>query len=435
MKTSSNGEVEWRKSFTKVDDPNHVTPTIYVYSKPYIIVETADQGYVVAGCGTDNFWMFKVDSQGNVVWSKIYIRSEEDPKGSSLNSMIQTFDGGYALAGSTETSEGGRDFWLVKIDSNGKAQWNQTYNSGFYKDSLGYEYPREDEAKSLVQTRDGGYALAGSASLYRASTSSVVYASWVVKTDSQGKQLWNKGYDSPNDPAREYGILQTADGGYAIAGTQNEDFYLMKIDLTSQLQWSKKYGDKGSDIMCALVQLNDGGFAMAGTWTKINTTVTVSAMGLLRLDSSGQMVWTKTYTAKENATDISRDSANAMIRTKDGSYVITGSTVFGNEYHQDVFFVKTESLEQPPQPTATPTVSSSVAPTVAPSGVPADSPSTSADSSATPFSSPMQTSTASGSSPSPSPSIPEIPLWLTISVIFAATALFLSLRGKKWCQI
>ena len=81
--------------------------------------------------------------------------------------MIQTNDGGFALAGSTETSEGGKDFWLVKTDSKGNAQWNQTYNSGTYKDSLGNEYPREDEAKSIIQTRDGGYALAGSASLYQ----------------------------------------------------------------------------------------------------------------------------------------------------------------------------------------------------------------------------------------------------------------------------
>ena len=130
----------------------------------------------------------------------------------------------------------------------------------------------------------------------------------MVKTDAQGKHLWNKGYDSPNDP-REFSIIQTSDGGYAIAGTQNEDFYLMKIDSTSQLQWSKTYGDKGTDTPCGLVQLNDGGYAMAGTWTKINTTATVSTMGLLRLDSSGQTSWIKTYTAKENATTISYDLA------------------------------------------------------------------------------------------------------------------------------
>jgi hypothetical protein len=436
IKTSSSGELEWRQSFTKIDDPNRETPSIYIDSVRYIIVQAGDQGYVVAGGGSDKFWMFKVDSQGRVLWSKMYMRSEEDPRGSSLNSLIQTGDGGFALAGSTETSEGGRDFWLIKTDSQGKAQWNQTYNSGFYKEPLGNDVPREDEAKSLVQTRDGGYALAGSASLFRASTSSVVYASWMVKTDAHGKQLWDKGYDSPNDPSREYSMVQTADGGFAIAGTQNEDFYLMKIDSASQLQWSKIYGGTGTDTVCGLVLLNDGGFALAGTWTKINATASVSTMGLLRLDSSGQTVWTKTFTAKQNATVTSHDSANAMILAKDGSYIMAGSTMFGSEYHQDVFFVKTESLEQPPQQqTATPTVSSSAAPTPMISGTPSDSPLTSADSSGSPSSSPMQTSTASGSSPSPSPSIPEITPSLAVSVIFAATTILLGLRRKKRSKI
>ena len=421
MKTTSNGELQWRQNFTQIDDPNRETPSMFVYSKPEIIVQTTDQGYVIASSGTDKFWMFKVDPQGKVLWSKAYAHSEEDPSDSSLYSMIQTNDGGFALAGSTGTSEGGMDFLLVKTDSSGKAEWNQTYNSGTYKDSWGNEYPREDEAKSVIQTRDGGYALAGSASLYRASTSSVVYASWIVKTDAQGKHLWNKGYDAPNDQAREYSIIQSTDGGYCITGTQNDDFYLMKIDSTSQLQWSKTYGDTLTDTPCALVQLNDGGYAIAGTWTKINTTATVSTMGLLRVDSFGQTIWIKTYNAKENATNVSNDLANAMVRTSDGSYVIVGSTTYGSEYHQDIFFAKTETLEQPPQPTATPTPSSTIAPTPAPTVTPADSPTTL----------PTQTPNPSSSSPAPSTSIPEIPTGLTISLLIATTAILLSLRKKK----
>jgi hypothetical protein len=199
----------------------------------------------------------------------------------------------------------------------------------------------------------------------------------------------------------------------------------MKIDSTSQLQWSKTYGDKGTDTPCGLVQLSDGGFAMAGTWTTINKTATVSTMGLLRLDSSGQTSWIKTYNAKQNATTISYDLANAMVRTSDGSYVIEGSTLFGGEYHQDVFFVKTETFEQPLQPTATPTISSSIDPTTKPTVAPMDSPAVSQTTSST------QTPTSSGSSSAPSPSIPEIPQWLTISVIFATTTLLFSFRRKK----
>ena len=427
IKTNSNGEVQWRKNFTQIDDPNGQTSTLFIIGQTYIIVQTADQGYAIASSGYDKLWMFKIDVQGNVLWSKNYVYNEETPLRSLLNAMIQTNDGGFALAGTTETSEGGNDFWLVKTDSNGKAQWNQTYNSGTYIDSMGNEYPREDEAKSIVQTLDGGYAIVGSASLYRASTSSIVYASWMVKTDSQGKPIWSKGYDYPNDQARPFSIVQTSDGGYAITGTQNDDFFLMKINSTSQLQWSKTYGSESTDTPCTIVQLNDGGYAISGTWTKVNATTTASTMGLLRLDSSGKTVWNKTYTAKENGTTISYDQANAMVRTSDGGYAIVGSTMFGSEYHQDVFLVKTETLEQPPQPTLTP-IQSTPEPSITP--ILTLTPTTTQSLAPTQSQSPSL-SNAPSQQPSltPSPSIPELPPWILLTACTVAV-LILAITKK-----
>jgi hypothetical protein len=217
--------------------------------------------------------------------------------------------------------------------------------------------PREDIAKCVIQTSDGGYALAGSTSLFRASTSSTVYSDWVVKTDAQGKQLWNKGYDLLNDQSYGDIIIQTTDGGYAIAGTQNGDFCLFKTSSTSQFQWSKIYGDPQDDNPCSLVQLEDGGYAIAGTWTPNNTTKIRATMGLLRTDISGQTLWIRNYSAKEDATSFrfSSDWANAMIRTSDGCYAIVGSSLLDSEYHQDVFFIKTETLEQTPHTTPNPT--------------------------------------------------------------------------------
>ena len=357
LKTDSNGGVQWKRSYPTVEDPNHVTPTINTYSNRYSIVQTADQGYVVAG---GSFWLFKVNSQGSVLWSKTYNLNDEFYGSSQLYSMVQTRDGGFALAGSVETAEGGEDFWLVKTNSAGVAQWNRTYNSGTYTDGGGYVTPREDIANCVIQTSDGGYALVGSASLFRASTSSVVYSSWVVKTDAQGNQLWNKGYDLLNNQGYEHVIIQTNDSGYAIAGTENDDFCLFKTGSTGQLQWSKIYGDTQDAHPCSLVQLKDGGYAVAGTWTQTNNTILVRpTMALLRTDSSGQTLWTKTYSAKENVTTVSTEQAKAMILTSDGSYAIVGHTQFGSETHQDVFFVKTETLEQPPDIVPLPTPSTS----------------------------------------------------------------------------
>ena len=424
MKTDSNGGVQWKHSYPTVEDPNHVTPTIYTDSEHYTIVQTADQGYVVAG---GNFWLFKVNSQGSVLWSKTYqLNDESYGSGQYFYSMIQTGDSGFALAGTVYTDDGGSDFWLIKTNSVGATLWNHTYNSGTYTDSVGNVNLREDIAKSVIQTSDGGYALVGSASLYRASTSSVVYSSWVVKTDAQGKQLWNKGYDLLNDQGDEYVIIQTSDKGYAIAGTQNDDFCLFKTSSTSQLQWSKIYGDSQRDNPCSLVQLEDGGYALAGTWT--NTTNARPTMGILRTDSSGQTLWTKTYSVKENSTTFSNEQTKAMIRTSDGSYAIVGNTQFGSETHADVFFVKTETLEQPPlTPLPTPTTSE---PSI--TQTPAQTSQSSSSPKPSPILSPSPTSKAStDSNLSPSPSIPETSPIYVIAVFAMVTSLLVLTKRKR----
>lgn len=355
LKTDSNGNFQWKKSYSTIEDPNHVTPTIDTYSDSYVIVQTSDQGYVIAGGG---FWLFKINSQGTVLWSHLYT-FDESTGGSKVNAMIQTSDGGFALAGLINTYDGSEDFWLVKTNSLGLAQWNQTYNSGTYTDGGVYVNARNDEATCVIQTNDGGYALVGSASLFSSSTDSLTYSSWVVKTDSSGNQVWNKGYDLLNLKGYKIMIIQTIDDGYAIAGTQNNDFCLFKIKASNQFEWSQLYGDPHTDTPCGLVQLEDGGYAIAGTWTPTNTTSTRNTMGLIRTDSLGKTSWIKSYSAKEDASLLagkySRDVAYSMIRTTDGSYVLVGSTQFESETHQDVFFVKTETLEQTPQTSPIPT--------------------------------------------------------------------------------
>ena len=353
LKTNSNGETQWKRSFDKIEDPNHQTATIYPYSDRFIIVQTADQGFAIAANSESEFWLVKFDSQGNVLWSKTYFQNIDYPSNCRLNSIIQTADLGFALAGSAVTSEGSNDFWLLKVNSQGNVQWSQTYNSGTYTTINGDQYPCEDEATSVIQTRDGAYVLVGSASLYRASTTSLVYATWIVKTDNQGKQLWNKGFDLINVNDNGRFIVEANDGGFAIAGSENNNFCLLKIDSNRQLQWSKIYNDIETQIVCGLVQLNDGGYAIAGTAG--NGASLTYAMTLLRVDSSGQTTWTRNYHANQNSITFSNDWAYGFIRTADGGYALVGSTIFGSETHQDVFLVKTESLEEPPQSTTTTT--------------------------------------------------------------------------------
>jgi hypothetical protein len=373
IKMDASGNVQWKQTFTKSDDPNSQFYSVSPIDYPYTLVQTFDGGYAIAGqTGNHAFWLFKVNSQGTLLWSKTYGTASEaefESYSDSLYSMIQTKDGGFALAGSTEAftanQEGGRDFWLVKVDSEGTEQWNQGYNSGTYTDPSGDEYPRYDEAKSVIQTSDGGYVLSGQTTTYVSLSST--YETWMVKTDSLGKQQWTKTYSGPNDAGTEYRVIQTSDGGFALATSEVRDFdftviQLIRTDSSGEVQWRNTYGDnKDPDVTwyvnkyinapCAVVQLNDGGFAVAGTMTEgIENGPISHNLGLLRVDSAGNMLWTKMYNARENLGTLSEEWAYSMTRTSDGGYAIVGTTESSwDGSHVDAFFVKTESLEQPPE--------------------------------------------------------------------------------------
>jgi hypothetical protein len=133
--------------------------------------------------------------------------------------------------------------------------WSQTYGgiSG-------------DSASALVQTGDGGYALAGDTYSFGVTNSS---DSWLVKTNASGTAQWTKTYGgTSNDYA--YSLVETSDDGYAIAGfTQsfgngNSDFWLVKTDANGNAQWNKTYGGTNSDLAHALVHTSDDGYALVG---------------------------------------------------------------------------------------------------------------------------------------------------------------------------
>jgi hypothetical protein len=224
-------------------------------------VQTEDGGYAIAGyrvyfgSADMDVWLVKTDASGNHEWNHTY----GGPNSDGGHSVVQTEDGGYAIAGYTyaymaETS----DMWLVKTDALGNPQWNQTYG-GADKDA-GY---------SVVQTEDSGYAIAGYTLSFGAGISDV----WLVKTDASGNHEWNHTYGGPKG---DYGwsVVQTEDGGYAIAGytytstVGGSDVWLIKTNASGSPQWNQTYGGADKDAGYSVVQTEDGGYAIAGdTWS------------------------------------------------------------------------------------------------------------------------------------------------------------------------
>jgi hypothetical protein len=228
----------------------------------------------------------------------------------SAEAVIQTSDGGYALAGSTRSfSAGWEDFWLVKTDSLGNMEWDRTYGG-----------EGRDFAESIVQTSDGGYAIAG----YTGS------GAWLVKTDSVGNMQWNRTYEGNS----AFSVIQTSDGGYALAGSIADDFWLVKTDALGYVQWNKTYGGEGNDAAQSVVQTRDGGYALVGI-TRLGTSE--GDFLLVKTDSTGNMEWSQIYGSED------KDEGHCVVQTGDGGYAVSG-LMWNRSGNGSAGVIKTDSV-------------------------------------------------------------------------------------------
>ena len=317
VKTDSIGNMQWNKTYGGTGDDG-----------AFALVQTGDGGYALAGytwsfgAGSSDAWLVKTDSIGNMQWNKTYGGTDYD----EAFALVQTGDGGYALAGDTYSfGAGGDDAWLVKTDSIGNMQWNKTYGG-----------TGDDRAFALVQTGDGGYALAGDTTSFGAGS----YDAWLVKTDSIGNMQWNKTYGGTSwDEA--FALVQTGDGGYALTGETESfgvgsaDFYLVKTDSIGNMQWNKTYGGTDYDEALALVQTGDGGYALTGYTESFG--VGSADFYLVKTDSIGNMQWNKTYGGTGD------DVAFALVQTGDGGYALAGYTTSFGAGGANFWLVKTDA--------------------------------------------------------------------------------------------
>lgn len=348
IKINSIGTIEWQKTFGGSGN-----------DRAESIVQTSDGDYVFAGStnsnngdvsgnqGSADFWVVKIDSEGILLWQKTFGSWELE----RAYDIQQTTDGGFIVTGSEGSfaSGGGLDDYLVvKLNGIGEMQWYVSFG-GF-----GYDY-----GKSIIQTSDGGYIVAG----YAMSGGIIVgnhgdYDFWIVKLSNTGVVQWQRSFGgSQGDVANN--IIQTNDNGYIVAGYTNSidgditsaygsgDVWVVKIDSTGNLTWQKNYGGIGSDYCSQISQTIDGGYLLFGYTNSTNGDVT-STNGsydywLVKIDSIGTLQWQKTIGGSLNDTGYSFEIIN------DENYIVVGSTqsnngdVFGNHGGNDIFVVKLSS--------------------------------------------------------------------------------------------
>ena len=293
------------------------------------VQQTRDGGYVVAGMtdpfGTLQFdvYLIKTDSLGTVIWYTTYGGSLAD----GGYCVQQTLDGGYIIVGFTQSfGVGYDDVYLVKTDSLGNLMWDATYG-----DSLLYEY-----GYSVQQTSDGGYVVAGHFSGLIDMDTEV----YLVKTNSLGDTLWTKTY---GDSAYQQGnsVVETQDGGYIIAGengftfgSDSSDVYLVKTDSLGDTLWTRSFGGNLLDRGYSVQQTLDGGYIIAGETESFGAGST--DVYLIKTDSAGTVLWDTTYGGSYG------DVGMSVCQTLDDGYIITGRT--GDFPLGDVYLVRTDSV-------------------------------------------------------------------------------------------
>jgi len=298
VKTDAFGNMEWNKTYGGPDD-----------DRARSVLQTNDGGYMVAGSTTSFYvgwsdaWLIKTDSNGNMQWNKTYGGGEQYSE--SATCIVQTIDGGYAFTGRRYVA-GYADFWLVKIDSNGNQLWTKTF-----------EGAQGDESLSVAHTNDGGYIIAGHTYSFGAYYGEI----WLVKTDTNGNQQWGKTFRGQIG-ASAYSVRQANDYGYIITGTvditfSNYDFWLIKTDSMGNMQWNKTYGGAQNDHAYCIVQTIDGGYAVAGGTSSFGAGL--SDAWVVKADSSGNMQWSKTIGGTGGEVVFS------IAQTRDSGLILAGS--------------------------------------------------------------------------------------------------------------
>lgn len=224
-------------------------------------VSLAYGGYIIAGytnsfgSGNSDLWVLKLNIHGDTLWTRTYGGAEAD----WANSVIRTSDGGYALAGCTESfGSGWGDVWILKLNASGDTLWTRTYGGEF-----------ADEGKGIVQTPDSGYAVAG----YTNSFGSGYDDAWVLRLNAGGDTLWTRTYGGILGD-RANSIITTPNGKYLIAGYTNSfgtgrhDIWVLKLNESGDSLWANTYGwsDTWDRAMC-LTTTSDGGCLVAGYQT------------------------------------------------------------------------------------------------------------------------------------------------------------------------
>ncbi|MEO5675223.1 MAG: PKD domain-containing protein, partial [Chitinophagales bacterium] len=323
VKADENGLMQWNKSFGGAAFYNYMT----------CVMETHDQGFILGGYtpadssfdksednrGGNDYWIIRIDSLGNKLWDKTYGTKKDD----FMSCVYATSDGGFLLGGTTSADssgdkgslgKGGADYWIIKTDSNGVYQWDKDYGG-----------TKEDYISRVLQTKDGGYYLAGLSysGITGDKTENTKGGSdfWVIKIDGNGNYLWDKDYgtSSAEGGLSSYSFMDiTLDDGIILAaitdagingdktvpnwGNVYADYWAVRLDSNGNKLWDQHYGGNAEeDEFYNVWHTADGGFLLSGaSYSGIsgdkseNNGSQAEQAWCIKVDSIGNKIWDHT---------------------------------------------------------------------------------------------------------------------------------------------
>lgn len=342
LKFNVENEVQWNKTYGGTAD-----------DKGQDIIQTLDGGFAILGSSSSNdgdvsgnqgqndYWLAKLDTEGNISWQKSF-----GYQGADYGiSVIQTSDSGYLVTGvldvtssngegntsRTSNRHAGGDYWALKLDASGIIEWSKYYGGLL-----------TDTPESIVETEDNGFIIVGGSDSMDTNISNNIgsYDFWVVKISATGVIVWEKSYGG-GEIDEAWSITKSGDGNYIIVGDTRSndvnvsnnigaaDLWIIKISPLGELLWEKTIGGTSFDVGRDITTTQDGGFLIAGSSRSNDVNVSENKgqndAWAVKIDSNGTIEWETTV----GGTNI--DFAYGIAELNNKKIVVIGDTTSNDE--------------------------------------------------------------------------------------------------------
>jgi len=335
VKLNPSGFIQWEKVLGGRDRDESFSMQ-QTTDDGYILIGSTDSdntGDVGSNHGESDIWVVKLSPGGDLQWQQVLGGSGYE----SGRSIEQTTDGGYILIGSTDSdntgdvgpNHGGYDIWVVKLSPGGSIQWQKVLGGSDF-----------ESGRSIQQTADGGYVLAGttdSDNTGNVGSNHGLSDIWVVKLNTAGDIQWQKVLGG-RDREESFSIHRTTGGGSILTGTTDSDntgdvgsnhgasdVWVVKLNPAGAIQWQKVLGGEGSESGRSIDQTKDDGSLLTGSTDSDNTgdvgmNPGGSAIWVVKLNPAGDLQWEKVLGGN------GFESGRSIEQTPDDGSILAGNT-------------------------------------------------------------------------------------------------------------